>query len=226
MDSSPEISPHLRGHKSQLYLVSPPRIDLSDFSETFHQVLSLADVASFQLRLKDVPDTTIIEATAKLMPIAHEYDVAFVLNDRPDLAHQLNTDGVHVGQEDMPYGEAREIVGPDRIVGVTCHDSRHLAMTAAEQGADYVAFGAFYPSATKDSKAINISLDILTWWQEMMNIPCVAIGGIGVGTAGKIAAAGADFIAISNGIWNYPHGAAESIRLINAELVRTTSSET
>src|ERR1700742_1294306 len=136
----------------RLYLISPPRIAAHDFSQVLKEALGGGDVASFQLRLKHAGDDEIRRACDVLRPIVQAAGAAFILNDRPDLAAELGCDGVHIGQEDAPYAEARSLMGPDRIVGVTCHDSRHLAMEAAEAGADYVAFGAFFPTTTKEPK--------------------------------------------------------------------------
>lgn len=204
-------------HDTRLYLISPPSIDLVTFPQIFEDAVSAGDVACFQLRLKGVDDADVIAATKTLMPIAHAHDVAFIINDRPDLAKDLGADGTHVGQEDTPYKQARAIVGPDMIVGVTCHDSRHLAMLAGEAGADYVAFGAFYHSTTKTPKA-SADLDILTWWQTMMEVPCVAIGGITVDTAQHVAQAGADFVAVSGGVWRHPEGPGAAVTAFNAKL--------
>ena len=132
-------------------------------------------------------------------------------------AAALGCDGVHIGQEDARYAVARRLMGKDRIVGVTCHDSRHLAMEAAEEGADYVAFGAFFPTDTKDPKA-STEPEILSIWQETMSTPCVAIGGITVGTARLLTAAGADFLAVSAGVWNHPDGPAAAGAAFNAEM--------
>lgn len=148
------------------------------------------------------------------MRIAHARDVAFIANDRPDLAKKLGADGVHVGQEDASYAEARALLGPDKIVGVTCHDSRHLAMEAAEAGADYVAFGAFYPTATKEPKT-RAEVELLSWWQEMMTTPCVAIGGITVANAAPFVEAGADFLAVASGVWDYAEGPEKAVRRFN-----------
>lgn len=153
------------------------------------------------------------------MPVCHARDVAFILNDRADLAAQCGCDGVHVGQEDTPYDEARRLVGDDRIVGVTCHDSRHLALVAAEAGADYVAFGAFFPTGTKDAKT-RADPDILRWWQEVMTVPCVAIGGITVANCTTVVAAGADFVAVSSGVWDYADGPARAIADFNTAIAR------
>jgi thiamine-phosphate pyrophosphorylase len=148
------------------------------------------------------------------MPIAQKAGVAFIVNDRPDLAKKLGADGVHVGQEDAPYAQARALLGPNAIVGVTCHDSRHLAMEAAEAGADYVAFGAFYPTATKAAKS-HADPEILTWWQDIMQVPCVAIGGITVENGGALVEAGADFLAVASGVWDHPKGPAAAVRAFN-----------
>src|SRR5262249_5253418 len=135
------------GTSCRLYLITPPKFEAKPFAEQLKRALGAGDVASLQLRLKDVQDDEILRAAEMLMPITLRAGVAFIMNDRPDLAAQLGADGVHVGQEDASYAEARAALGPDRIVGVTCHDSRHLAIEAAEAGADYVAFGAFFPTA-------------------------------------------------------------------------------
>jgi thiamine-phosphate pyrophosphorylase len=145
--------------------------------------------------------------------------VALILNDRPDLAASLGCDGVHVGQDDAPYAEARRIVGQDRTVGVTCHDSRHLAMEAAEAGADYVAFGAFFPTVTKEASG-HPDPEILTIWQETMQTPCVAIGGITAQSAAGLAAAGADFLAVSGGVWSHGDGPAAAVKALNAAIAK------
>jgi thiamine-phosphate pyrophosphorylase len=167
-----------------------------------------------QLRLKDLPDAEILRAGELLMPIVQSANAAFIVNDRADLAKRLGADGVHVGQEDTPYAEARALMGPKGIVGVTCHDSRHLAMEAAEAGADYVAFGAFFETTTKQAKT-KADPSILTWWQEMMNAPCVAIGGITPDNARGLAEAGADFLAVSSGVWDHPEGPAVAVKRLN-----------
>ena len=171
-------------------------------------------MASFQLRLKDVGDDVIRRATEALRPVAQARDVAFIMNDRPDLAAELGCDGVHVGQQDAAYDAARRIVGADAIVGVTCHDSIHLAMEAADSGADYVAFGAFYESRTKERR-FAADPELLTRWQEMTVVPCVAIGGITVANCRPLVAAGADFIAVAGGVWDYPDGPAAAVRAFN-----------
>ncbi|MEW5683481.1 MAG: thiamine phosphate synthase [Pseudomonadota bacterium] len=202
----------------RLYLITPPRIDdLAAFGHLLAQALDAGDVAALQIRLKDVGDDVIAATVDALSPIAQAREVAVILNDRPDLAASLGCDGVHVGQDDMPYAQARKIVGPNRMVGVTCHDSRHLGMEAAEAGADYVAFGAFFPTTTKDAST-RAEPEILTIWQETMEVPCVAIGGITVATARELAKAGADFLAVSAGVWAHADGPAAAVKAFNAEI--------
>jgi thiamine-phosphate pyrophosphorylase len=199
----------------RLYLITPPKLDPTPFGEILKAALDAGDVASLQLRLKDMPDEEIARAAEVLMPIAQSHDVAFILNDRPDLAKSLGCDGVHVGQEDAPYAEARAQMGKDAIVGVTCHNSRHLAVEASEAGADYVAFGAFFPTATKTPKT-TCEIDVLKWWAELMVVPCVAIGGITPGNARPLIEAGADFLAVSSGVWDHADGPAAAVKAFNA----------
>jgi len=196
--------------RCRLYLITPVRLD-ANFADTLKRALDGGDVASLQLRLKDVSDDEIMRAGETLMPIARAHNVAFIVNDRPDLAKKMDADGVHVGQEDTPYAEARRVLGPDKIVGVTCHNSRHLAIEAAEAGADYVAFGAFFPSATKEAKT-RAELELLSWWQEMMQAPCVAIGGITTANARPLVEAGADFLAVASGVWDHAQGPAAAVQ--------------
>jgi len=204
----------------RLYLITPPVLDdLAGFGRTLAQALDAGDVAALQVRLKGASDEVIAAAVDVIMPIAHSRDVAVILNDRPDLAAALGCDGVHVGQDDPPCREARRIMGKAALIGVTCHDSRHLAMEAAEAGADYVAFGAFFPTTTKDAPT-RAEPELLSIWQESMEIPCVAIGGITVDTAEGLAAAGADFLAVSAGVWAHPEGAAVAVRELNAAIAR------
>ncbi len=184
------------------------------FADVLKRALEGGDVASLQLRLKDVSDDEVLRVGANLMPIAQRAGVAFIVNDRPDLAKKLGADGVHVGQEDASCAEARALLGPDAIVGVTCHDSRHLAIEAAEAGADYVAFGAFFPTSTKEAKT-RAEPELLSWWQEMMQSPCVAIGGITVENGGPLVQAGADFLAVASGVWDHPEGPHAAVRRFN-----------
>jgi thiamine-phosphate pyrophosphorylase len=147
---------------------------------------------------------------------AQQRGIAVLLNDRPDLAFETGCDGVHIGQDDATYAEARKALG-DGIIGVTCHDSRHLAMEAGEQGADYVAFGAFFPTGTKEPKA-TADIELLHWWSDLMTVPCVAIGGITVDNCRPLVEAGADFLAVSGGVWNHPEGPAAAVKAFNRVL--------
>jgi thiamine-phosphate pyrophosphorylase len=202
----------------RLYLITPPAVaDLEAFAPRLEAALDAGDVAALQIRLKEASDAAVAAAVRALAPLAQNRGVAVILNDRPDLARDLDCDGVHVGQGDAPYEEARRIVGAQATVGVTCHDSRHLAMQAAEAGADYVAFGAFFPTAKKPG-APTPELEILEAWQEAMTTPCVAIGGITADNARTIAAAGADFIAVCQGVWAHPDGPAAAVAALQREI--------
>ena len=198
----------------RLYLVSPPRLSAANFLGPLTEALSGGDVASFQLRLKHAGDDEIRRTVDALRPAVQSHGIAFIQNDRPDLAAELGCDGVHIGQEDASYGEARKAL-PKGIVGVTCHDSLHLAMDAAEAGADYVAFGAFFPTQTKEPKT-RTEPEILRAWSMATVIPCVAIGGITVENAPVLVEAGADFLAVSAGVWDHPDGPASAVRQFNA----------
>jgi thiamine-phosphate pyrophosphorylase len=199
----------------RLYLITPPALELTAFADTLTDALAGGDVACVQLRLKDVSDAEILRIGAALKPIVQAADAAFILNDRPDLAAKLDADGVHVGQSDASYVEARAALGRDRIVGVTCHNSRDLAYDAAEAGADYVAFGAFYPTGTKEPSHW-AEPELLEVWQETMETPCVAIGGITIENAEPIVLAGADFLAVSAGVWAHPAGPRAAVASFNA----------
>ncbi|WP_296814488.1 thiamine phosphate synthase [Brevundimonas sp.] len=202
----------------RLYLLTPPAIpDLDGFAARLEEALEAGDVACLQIRLKPAEDAEIRRVAERLAPIAQARGVAVILNDRPDLVAPLALDGVHVGQGDASYAEARRTVGSNRIVGVTCHDSRHLAMEAAEAGADYVAFGAFFDSPTKQALT-RADPEILSIWQETMTTPCVAIGGITPDNAQDLAAAGADFLCVGSGVWDWPQGPGEAVRRLNAAI--------
>jgi thiamine-phosphate pyrophosphorylase len=202
------------GVKTRLYLITPPSFALEDFAAELAHALDAGDVAAVQLRMKDVGDGPILKAAERLLPIVQRAGAAFILNDRPDLAKRVGADGVHVGQDDMPYKEARALLGKDAMVGVTAHDSRHLAMEAAEAGADYVAFGSMFPTTTKEAKT-RAAPELIQWWAELMEIPCVAIGGITVANAPILVEAGADFLAVSAGVWRHPDGPAQAVRDFN-----------
>lgn len=191
---------------TQIYLISPPRIDYIDaFLNQLDEVIAAGVISVFQLRLKDIENREIVLMGKKIVPKLQEAGIAVIINDNPRIAKDLHADGVHLGQEDGDINEARKLLGKDAIIGATCHNSKHLGMEAAEAGADYVAFGAFYPTQTKEV-IHHAEIEILQWWQDIMEIPCVAIGGINIDNALPIINAGADFIAISSGVWNYEGG--------------------
>jgi thiamine-phosphate pyrophosphorylase len=193
----------------RLYLITPPTLT-DDFPDRLAAALDAGDVAAVQLRLKDAPDSTLQKTIEALRPIVQSRDVAFLLNDRPDLAKKHGCDGAHVGQTDLAAAQARNILG-DLTLGVTCHNSRHLAIEAAEAGADYVAFGAFYPTTTKEPPAL-AEIETLRWWAEMMEVPCVAIGGITAANCAPLVQAGADFLAVVGAVWNFCSGPADGVK--------------
>lgn len=201
--------------RARLYLISPPAFELADFLPALKDALAGGDVAAVQLRLKDAPEADILRIGGVLLPTIHHAGAALILNDRPDLAAQMGADGVHVGQGDASCADARQHMGAENIVGVTAHNSRHLAMEAAEAGADYVAFGAFYPTATK-TPAHWCETDVLEVWQETMEVPCVAIGGITLENAEPLVRAGADYLAVANGVWRHPDGPRAAVAGFNA----------
>ncbi|HWX48682.1 MAG TPA: thiamine phosphate synthase [Roseomonas sp.] len=203
--------------RCRLYLITPPALDPARFAEDLARALDAGDVAAVQLRLKDLDDDALRRAIDVLRPVVQSRDVAFLLNDRADLAAQTGCDGAHLGQTDGDHAAARKMLGPDRTLGITCHGSRHLAMQAGEIGADYVAFGAFFPTTTKavEHKA---EPDLLEWWSEMFELPCVAIGGITAANCAPLVRAGADFLAVVGAVWNHPEGPAAGVRAMNAAI--------
>lgn len=193
----------------RLYLITPPVLP-ADFEQILASALDAGDVAAVQLRLKDVSEAELLRIIERLRPIAQSRDVAFLLNDNPALAVKSGCDGAHVGQTDMPAKQARKILG-NLTLGVTCHNSRHFAMEASEAGADYVAFGAFYPTTTKEPPEM-AEIDTLKIWAETMEVPCVAIGGINAENCAPLVQAGAEFLAVSNAVWNHKDGAAAGVK--------------
>ena len=212
----------------QLYLITPPKIDdLSAFAEALKQAFAAgagtdAGIACVQLRLKDVPDAEILRVAEALLPICQDGGAGFLLNDRADLAKKCGADGVHLGQTDGTVAEARALLGADKDIGVTCHGSLHLAMEAGEAGADYVAFGAFFPSTTKEV-IHRAEPELLTRWNEMATVPCVAIGGITAETSRNLSDAGADYLAVSGAVWNHPDGAGAGVKAF-AEALKSDAS--
>jgi len=192
----------------QLYLISPLHVG-GGFPARLERALDAGPVAAFQFRVKGLDQHEAARLAAPLQESCRARDVAFIVNDSIALAKRLGADGVHLGQHDGEVREARDALGREAQVGVTCHASRHLAMEAGDAGADYVAFGAFFPSETKASEH-RPELDLLTWWQSLMEIPCVAIGGITPGNCLPLVEAGADFLAVSGAVWGGDE--AEAVR--------------
>ena len=205
------------GQGCRIYLITPPVLEPVRFAERLAAALDAGDVAAVQLRLKDVDDDTWRRAIDVLRPVTQGRDVAFLLNDRADLVIGTGSDGEHVGQDDMPARQARKLIGPDLTLGVTCKGSRDLAMQAGEDGADYVAFGAFFPSTTKDVTN-QVDPEILAWWSELMELPSCAIGGITPENCGPLVRAGTDFLAVVGCIWNHPDGPAAGVKALNAAI--------
>lgn len=200
----------------QLYLISP--LDVGGaFPEKLEQALTAGPVAAFQFRVKGIDQHEAAALAVPLQEICARHDVAFIVNDSISLAKRLKADGVHLGQGDGDARDAREQLGRDAQIGVTCHNSRHLAMEAAEAGADYVAFGAFFPTNTKEVEHV-AELDTVQKWTLVTEIPCVAIGGITPDNAKPLIEAGADFLAVSGAVWNHPQGPAEAVKAFNALL--------
>ena len=206
---------------TRLYLITPAAFDPAAFAGQLAAALDGGDVACVQLRLKDADDDSIRRAADMLRAVAQDREVAFLMNDRADLAAATGCDGVHLGQEDTPYAEARRYLGPDKIIGVTCHASAHLAMEAAELGADYVAFGAFFPTGSKMVQH-HAELDLLRQWSEIMTVPCVAIGGITPENCGPLVSAGADFLAVIGAVWNHPGGPGAAVKAFLAAIAQAT----
>ena len=201
----------------RLYLVTPPVIDLSSFPDLLAAALDAGDVAAVQLRLKDADERAVVRAIDTLRPIVQSRAVAFLLNDRPDLAAAHGCDGAHVGQDDMAASVARMALS-DLTLGVSCQASRDLAFEAGDAGADYVAFGAFFPTTTK-AATVRCDPDILRWWSDLMELPCVAIGGIDAGNCAPLVQAGADFLAVVSAVWADPDGPAAGTRRMNAAIL-------
>jgi thiamine-phosphate pyrophosphorylase len=214
----------------RIYLITPPSLQPAAFADQLAAALDAGGgggrhptVAAVQLRLKDVDDDAWRRAIDALRPVAQSRGVAFLLNDRAELVRDSGCDGAHVGQDDMPARQARALMGPGATLGVTCKGSRDLAMQAGEDGADYVAFGAFFPSGTKDVVRF-IDPEILQWWSELMELPCCAIGGITPANCAPLVQAGADFLAVVGCIWNHPDGPATGVRALHAAIAAALES--
>ena len=203
--------------RSQLYLITPPPIaNLPLFVEAAKSALGAGDVACLQIRLKAQDGSApkaddVLRVSEAILPVTAAHDAACLINDDPALAQKAGADGVHIGQSDAPYEEARNLLGNDATIGVTCHDSKHLALVAGEAGADYVAFGAFFPTTTKDVPT-RVNIDLVEWWTFATTVPCVAIGGITPENCAPLVQAGADFLAVSAAVWGHQTGPDAAVR--------------
>lgn len=202
-----------------LYLVSPPALDPHAFAPLLAQALEGGRVGAFQLRLKEASDAQVIEAARLLLPICRARDVAFIINDSAVIAAKVGADGVHLGQDDGSVADARALLGEEAVIGVTCHASGHLAMEAGDAGADYVAFGAFFPTTSKpmekQEKYGRPTVDLVAWWTTYTVLPCVAIGGMTPANCGPVVKAGADFVAAIQAVWNAPEGPKAAVEAFN-----------
>ena len=196
--------------RTRLYLITPPVLAPQAFADPLREALAGGGVASLQLRLEGADEAAWRQAAEVLLPICQVADAAFLINDKPQLAAELGADGVHLGPQDMPIREAREIVGFDRVIGFSAGDSKHLAFEAGEAGADYVAFGAFFPSPTKDT-GIRADLSVIEDWAAISEVPCVAIGGLRPENCGPVVRAGADLVAVSSAVWTHPEGPGAAV---------------
>jgi thiamine-phosphate pyrophosphorylase len=201
----------------RLYIITPETFDLHPFSDSLGRALDAGDVAAVQLRLKNAPDDVWKRAVDVLRPVCQSRRVEFLLNDRADLVAAAGCDGAHVGQEDMPAREARQLMGPGRTLGVTCKSSHDLADRAVDDGATYVAFGAFYPSTSK--QVLNLAdPEVLRRWTQRSKVPSCAIGGITAANLAPLVRAGANLLAILGGVWSHPDSPAAAVRAINAAI--------
>ncbi len=202
----------------RLYAITPPKFELLEFIPQVEEAFAAGDIACLQLRLKEASDDEIREAAKALQPICRAHNAAFVVNDSLEIALEVGADGVHLGQEDLEGTSVKAIaeqLPEGMILGVTCHASNHLAMEAGEQGAAYVAFGAFYETTSKPKEKLEKwgtpTPDLLEGWTMFTTVPCVAIGGITPYNCKPLVQAGADFIAVITGIWNHPQGAGAGV---------------
>jgi thiamine-phosphate pyrophosphorylase len=202
----------------RLYLITPPEIGaVGAFARRLEEALQAGDVAALQLRMKNAADAEVLAVAEALLPICRAHDVVFLVNDRADLAKAAGADGAHLGQEDGSLAEARALLGKDATIGATCHASKDLAIEASDAGADYVAFGAVFATATKDAK-IKCPIDVISWWHDATTVPCVAVGGITPENCAPLVRAGADFLAVSGAVFGSARGAGEMVKAFNAAI--------
>lgn len=199
---------------TQIYLISPPKIDFNSFSQKLEVALKTKQVPVFQLRLKGYSDQEILDIGKKILTLCHQYNSVFILNDRVDLALKMGADGVHLGDQDGNVLEVRKKSPANFIIGASCYDSRHSGVVAAENGADYISFGAFFPSKTKNSKG-KPTPELLEWADDFLNVKTVAIGGITAQNCAELVRAKADFLSVISCIWDHPSGVEEAVKSLS-----------
>ena len=187
--------------KRYIYLISPQNISNSKFYSDLNQILKTKKIKYFQLRLKKKSNSILIKIAKKIKKITNKNKVKLLINDKPLIAKIVNADGCHIGQKDMSFIRSKKILGEKKIIGITCHNSKKLALNAKKVGVNYVAFGSFFKSSTKKTK-YKANLALLRWARKKIDIPIVAIGGINSSNYKKILSNGANFIACSNYVWN------------------------
>lgn len=210
---------------TQLYLISPPKFDPDGFAAQLKEAVASDIVTCFQLRMPGVSEAELAETARRLAPICWDHDVAFLLCDHVDLVKELKLDGVHLegNVSEQAVKEARKSLGEEQSIGVSCFSSRHIAMLAGEAGADYVSFGPIFDSATKDMDADPDALEALRWWAVMMELPCVAVGGLTPDNCSDCVTRGADFLAVVSSIWNHPEGAGTAVKAFEKTITGATS---
>ncbi len=202
-----------KNENCKLYLLTPAKIEPVSFAETLQRTIDAAPeiIGAVQLRLKDVEDDDFMRAAEVLMPVCHSFDLPLIINDRPEIALDSGADGVHIGQDDTSYDRCYQMLGDDAIIGVTCHASRDMAIEAGDKGADYVAFGAFFPSNSKETKH-HADADLLEFWSHMTIVPCVAIGGITAENCAPLVENGANYLAVIGSVWDHKDGPEAGVR--------------
>jgi thiamine-phosphate pyrophosphorylase len=205
-------------NKTEIYLISPPIITLDTFLPNLKEALSTGYIGVFQLRLKNISNNDYEVAAREVVSCCHDYGVMCLINDKVEVAAAVGADGVHLGKEDSSYQEARQLLGGDKVIGISCYNSIDDAIIAVENGANYVAFGSFYPTLTKKD-TVKASPEILRWWMCNSTIPCVAIGGINEKNVGSLVECGVDFIAVISTVWNHPKGTKYALEALYCKMV-------
>ncbi len=202
---------------AQIYLISPPQIELKDFSLNLDKALKTGLVPVFQLRLKNYSPLEIKNFSQEIKKICDNNNCLFLLNDFYEVALEIGASGVHVGIDDKKISQIRQNSPKNFVIGASCYDSKHLAMEACEQGADYISFGAFFETKTKISRG-KPTFEILNWASEILNFPIVAIGGINDKNCGELVKNGADFLAVISYVWQHPQGIEVALKNLHQQM--------